>query len=425
VPLVRRGVGAIVIVVLALLAFAAAPASASPNARFGIQDDAWLLYGPGSLDQRLTTLQGLGVGVVRVTLRWDKVAPTKPASPRAPEAYDWGLYGDVLDALHARGMTALVTLYGSPPWANGGQRENRLPTSGFGDFATAAAVRFPWVRLWTIWNEPNTATFSVPVSPSLYVRRLLNPGYAALKAASSRNLIAGGVTSPRKTPTGLSPLAFMQGMRAARAKLDAYAQNPYPLSRNETPSSGACTTCSYFTMATLPQLRAAVTRYFGNKQLWLTEYGYQTSPPDPLLGVSYAKQAQYLGEAASRVWRQAGVTMLIQFLVRDEPNIGGWQSGLYSASGAPKLAVKAFALPLAQIGRSGSRATVWGLVRPGAGARPYVLQRKLGARWVKIGATARTARSGAFTRTLSLPAGSEVRIFVPALGYASPGLTLR
>jgi hypothetical protein len=178
-------------------------------------------------------------------------------------------------------------------------------------------------------------------------------------------------------------------------------------------------------MATLSQLRAAVTRYFGNKQLWLTEYGYQTSPPDPLLGVSYAKQAQYLGEAASRVWRQAGVTMLIQFLVRDEPNIGGWQSGLYSASGAPKLAVKAFALPLAQIGRSGSRATVWGQVRPGAGARPYVLQRKLGARWVKVGATSRTARNGAFTRTLSLPAGSEVRIFVPALGYASPGLTLR
>jgi hypothetical protein len=46
---VRRGVGAVVIAVVALLAFAAAPASASPNARFGIQDDAWLLFGPGSL----------------------------------------------------------------------------------------------------------------------------------------------------------------------------------------------------------------------------------------------------------------------------------------------------------------------------------------------------------------------------------------
>jgi hypothetical protein len=417
----RRGV-AIAVLLLALAA--AVPAAASPGAIFGIQDDAWLLYGPGTLDQRLTTLQGLGVGVVRMTLRWDKVAPTKPAKPRDPEVYDWAEYGDVLDALHTRGLQALVTIYGSPRWANGGARENHLPAEGFADFATAAAARFPWVRLWTIWNEPNTSVFSVPVSPSLYVRLLLNPGYAALKAASPRNVVAGGVTSPRKTPSGMAPVAFMQGMRAAHAKLDAYAQNPYPLSRNETPSHTSCTRCSSLTMATLPEIRAAVTAYFGPKPVWLTEYGYQTNPPDPILGVSYARQAQFLGDAAARVWRQPGATMLIQFLVRDEPAAGGWQSGLYTASGVPKLSVKAFALPLAQTARSGLRATVWGQVRPGAGARSYVLQRKAGRRWVAVGPPRRTARSGAFTRVLTLPAGTQLRLFAPALGYASPGLTL-
>ena len=61
-------------------------------------------------------------------------------------------------------------------------------------------------------------------------------------------------------------------------------------------------------MATLPEIRADVTRYFGAKPLWLTEYGYQTNPPDRLLGVSYALQAKYLGEAALRVWKQPGVT---------------------------------------------------------------------------------------------------------------------
>ena len=106
-----RGVVATVVLALALLA---STAQASPGARFGIQDDAWLLYGPGSLDQRITTLQGLGVGVVRVTLRWDIVAPTKPAKPRDYTAYDWGAYGEVLDALHTHGLTPLVTLYGSP-----------------------------------------------------------------------------------------------------------------------------------------------------------------------------------------------------------------------------------------------------------------------------------------------------------------------
>jgi hypothetical protein len=418
----HRALGAAVVAALALTA-AAVPAQASTGARFGIQDDGWLLYGPGSLDQRLTTLQGLGASLVRVTLRWDAVAASKPTQPRNPNAYEWGVFGETLDALHARGLTALVTLYGSPRWANGGGPPARLPRSGFGDFAYAAAERFPWVRLWTVWNEPNNGVFASPVSPSLYVRRLLNPGYASLHRANAANKVAGGVTSPRKTPSGMAPLAFLQGMRAAHARLDAYAVNPYPLNRVETPTRTTCSYCGYFTMATLPRIRAYVTSAFGPKPLWLTEYGYQTNPPDRLLGVSQAKQAQYLGEAALRVWRQPGVTILVQFLVRDEPSVGGWQSGLFTARGAPKLAVHAFALPLAQVSRSGTRTTLWGMIRPGSGARGYVLQRKTSSGWRSI-ASGRTTRSGAFSRTVATPRGARVRIWAPALGYGSPALAV-
>jgi hypothetical protein len=418
----RRGVGAAFIAALALLA--AAPAGASTNAEYGIQDDAWLLYGPGTLPERLTTLQNLGVGVVRFTLRWDAVSPTKPANGRNPDdpAYKWAAYGDVLDALHARGMPALVTLYGSPRWANGGAAANRLPRAGFGNFAFAAAKRFPWVRMWTAWNEPNSRTFSVPVSPSRYVRAVLNPAYASLHQASSANKLAGGVTSPRKTPSGMSPLAYMQGMHAAHARLDAYAQNPYPIERTETPFRSGCAAC--FTMAALGSIRANVTRYFGGKPLWLTEYGYQTNPPDRLLGVSYALQATYLGEAALHVWQQPGVTVLIHFLVRDEPSIGGWQSGLFSASGAPKLAYHAFALPLAQVSRRGPAVALWGEVRPGSGRRAYTLQRSVGGSWRTVGGTYHTGANGAFSRTVSLPPRSRVRIFAPSVGWTSPALTL-
>jgi hypothetical protein len=421
---VLRGVGVLFAAALAL-AFAV-PAEASSGARYGIQDDAWLMYGPGTLPDRVATLQTLGAGVVRFTLRWDQIAPREPASPRDPEdpAYRWGVFGDVLDELHTRDIPVLVTLYGSPRWANGGAGPNALPTTGFGDFASAAASRFPWVHMWTAWNEPNTRTFSVPVSPVLYVQRVLNPAFAALHAASGANRLAGGVTSPRKTPTGMAPLAFLQGMHAAHARLDAYAQNPYPLSRGETPYRDACATCGYFTMARLSEIRSYVTRYFGPKPVWLTEYGYQTNPPDRLLGVSEALQAKYIGASSLHVWRQPGVTMLIQFLVRDEPNIGGFQSGLLSVGGAAKLAYHAFALPLAQVSRHGSQAVVWGQVRPGSGRRTYVLQRAVGAGWRSVGSRARTGANGTFTRTLALPPGSQVRIFAPAVGWTSPPLTL-
>jgi hypothetical protein len=371
----------------------------------------------------VSTLQELGVGVVRVTVRWDQIATAKPAAPRDPadSAYAWGVFGDALDTLHAHGLNALVTLYGAPRWSNGGLGPNHFPASGFGDFAYAASKRFPWVRMWTIWNEPNTAVFSTPVSPSAYVRTVLNPGYVSLHAANRRNLVAGGVTSPRKTPTGMSPLAFMQGMRAAHAKLDAYAQNPYPLSPSETPTHTSCESCSYFTMATLPEIRREVTRAFGGKPLWLTEYGYQTNPPDPLLGVSYAKQAQYVGEAALRVWQTAGVTVLIQFLLRDEPAVGGWQSGLETVAGKAKPSLQAFKLPLAVVSRSGSRVALWGMVRPGSGARAYVLQRKVGGAWRTL-ATGRTTAHGALSRTVTVAAGTQVRL--RAAGAVGPALTV-
>ena len=338
-----------VIFALALLAFAPA-ARASSFAQFGVQDDAWLMYGPGTLDQRVGTLERLGTQVVRLSIRWDQVAPSRPADERRPAdpAYRWAQYGTVLDALHAAKIPVVVTLWASPRWANGGRAFNALPSRGFGNFAFAAARRFPWIRQWTAWNEPNTRVFSVPVSPRFYTQRVLMPAYAALHQVNHANKVAGGVTSPRRTPSGMSPLAFMQGMRAAHAKLDAYAQNPYPASGRETPFVDPCSWCGTFGLAHLPQIRADVSRYFGAaKPLWLTEYGYQTSPPDRVLGVSPALQAAYVGQAALRVYRQAGVTMLIHFIVRDEPELAGWQSGLLRPDWSAKPAFTSFAAAIA------------------------------------------------------------------------------
>jgi hypothetical protein len=422
----RWGVAAAVVLSAFALA-GAAPAGASPGAAFGLQDDAWLRYGPGTLAARVTTLQDLGVHLVRFTLRWDKIAPTQPADARDPSdpAYAWGQFDAVLSALHAAGISELVTLYGSPPWANGGHPPNWLPQRGFADFADAAAQQFPWVRMWTIWNEPNGRTFSVPVSPSLYVQRLLNPAYAQLHLASSANLVAGGVTSPRATPTGVAPLTFMQGMKAAHARLDVYAQNPYPVSRGETPTHTTCVQCTVMTMADLGSIRADVTKYFGGRTgLWLTEYGYQTNPPDRLLGVSWALQATYIGAAALHVWQQPGATVLIQFLVRDEPSLGGWQSGLLTVGGTEKPSYHAFALPLAQVSRQGVKAVLWGQVRPGYGARAYVLQWSTGGGWRSLGAAGRTDSSGTFQRAVTLPRGARVRLWSPAAGDAGSALVL-
>jgi hypothetical protein len=391
-------------------------AAASPSVRYGIQDDAYLAAGP-TLEPNLATLDELGAKLVRYMVNWRAIAPTKPRHPAEPDdpAYNWTNTDAVLGGLHAHGITVLLTLYRVPAWANGRRSSSGVPSSkhSLAAFAVAVAKRYPWVRLWEVWNEPNLRTFLNPNSPRLYVQRLLNPTYDALVAQNPLNRVAGGATSPRSTRTGLSPVRFMRGMKQAHARLDAYSHHPYPVTRGERPfgfARGVCRYCTgVLTLANLPALIREVQRDFGPKRIWLTEYGYQTNELDPL-GVSPVLQAKYVADSALRVRGAPLVDLLIQFLVQDESRHNGWQSGLVSPSGIPKPAFNSFMLPIAQSGRRGLRTTIWGQVRPGAGRREYQLQRLADGRWARVGGPALTDVRGSYKRVARAAAGTRFRI---------------
>ena len=365
----------------------ASRAQAAAGVGYGITDDAWLLDGPGTLDSRLTTLDRLGVQVVRFTLHWDQIATTEPAAPTDPSdpAYDWTAVDGVLNGLHEHGIEVVLQLVGTPAWANGGLPANYAPTSAttFRAFATAAARKYSWVHRWLIWNEPNQVRWLRPTTPQVYTSRLLNPAYAAIHAVIGGARVAGGGTAPRGSSGGVSPVKWLLGMHAAHATLDAYAHNPYPLDpRHETPLSGGCRQCTTITMATIAKLVGLVSRNFPRARIWLTEYGYQSNPPDRLLGITPALQARYLGEGSYVAYRTARVDLLIQFLYRDEPNVARFQSGLVTLTGKPKPAFAAFEVPLAQTSRRGARVDLWGQVRAPAAARAAAeLERKVGASW--------------------------------------------
>lgn len=397
------------LLLLVLLAAIFAPAaSASPSIRYGIQDDAWLQYGPGTLDDRLDRLDALGVDVVRVTLDWRATEPTKAGID------DWERADLLLDGLHERGIAPLVTLWGTPAWANGHKPENVAPTSSstFAAFARRVALRYPYVKLWAVWNEPNQRRWLLPTSPSVYVKRLLNPAVAAIHAASPGSKVAGGVTAPRGSTGGVSPVDWIAGMAAAHAQLDAYAHNPYPLAPGETPTSGGCDHCTTITMATLPRLLREVGTAWPGKRIWLTEYAYQTNPPDRFWGVSFSRQAQLLGQAALRAYKAPRVDMLIHYLVRDEPTLGGWQSGLFTFAMRAKPAARTFSMPLAVAGRSGGAVVVWGQVRAGSGPQGYRIQvKRPGSGWTWAGGTRTTSARGFVSVRLTLPKRSSIRLW--------------
>jgi hypothetical protein len=166
--------------------------------------------------------------------------------------------------------------------------------------------------------------------------------------------VACGVTAPRgnNNPSSVrpsvSPIAFLvAAKRAGMRKFDAYAHNPYYGVPSETPTtrppgthSGQAPTA--ITLANINVLIAVVHRLYGRRPLWITEYGYQTDPPDGQFGVSWTKQARYLTQAFAVARRNPSITLMLWFLVRDEPELSGWQSGLITASGRKKPSFNAF-----------------------------------------------------------------------------------
>jgi hypothetical protein len=412
----------IAVVLLAACALAgvlrADEASAAPGVKFGIQDDAWLEHGPGTLAARVDTLDRMGLDVVRVTLNWHRIEPR-------PGAFRWDRSDRLLRALRARGLAPVVTIFGTPGWANGGVGPNVAPLDpgDFQVFTRTVALRYSFVRHWVIWNEPNKPLWLTPASPATYVRQILNPGYRGIKEVAPGALVAGGVTAPRGGSGGTSPVDFIGGMDRAGALLDAYAHHPYPVYPGDTPYSGGCT-CKTLTMATLERLIRLVDEAFPRARIWLTEYGYQTNPPD-VFGVSRLEQARFVSEAARRVYTAPKVDMLIHYLYRDEPELGRWQSGLETVDGRAKPSLAATMLPLAQVSRRSGRVTVWGQVRPGDGRQRYVLQQRVGSRWVAIGGTRVTNGAGYLVRTVPARQGTRLRIWYPVRRLASPPLIVR
>ncbi len=113
----------------------------------------------------------------------------------------------------------------------------------------------------------------------------------------------------------------------------------------------------------------------GGVPLYLSEYGYQTNPPDRI-GVSLARQAAYLAQAEYMAWRTPAVRAWSQYLLYDngDPISKTFQTGLLFADGREKPSYQGYKLPIwlpkRRVARHGSALAVWGMARPAPPARP-------------------------------------------------------
>lgn len=356
-----------VIAAALVVALTAATAPAADRMWVGFHDDPTLRFDAGRQAAFLQA-RAANATVARTLVEWHRVAPTKPATPTDPfdPAYKFDDLDEYVRNAQAAGIEVLMTIWGTPGWANGEQKPQFLPTdmADFQAFGQALATRYsgrtagyPFVRFYGIWNESNLATFLQPqfdaagkiVSPALYAR-LAAAGYAGIKAGSPAAQVGVGETSSNgrdKRKAGqtdtVAPATFAKGVAAAnpRLKFDAWAHHPYPVPVNMKPTQKV--RYPNVSLLSMPRFEKDLDTWFKRKnvQIWISEYGHETAPGEPK-GISEAQQAQYIPQAVSLLKADRRVQMFVWFVLRDSSG-SLWQSGLYGPDGRAKPAVGAFA----------------------------------------------------------------------------------
>ena len=244
------------------------------------------------------------------------------------------------------------------------------PTRGASlqNFAAAAAKRYsgtfkpttdsaalPAVHLWLAWNEPNNPVFLYPQYKKVHGRWIALSAYSYVRICNaiyngvhsvqhSAAKVACGATDPRgnnqprSRRASISPLAFLRSVKKyGLRRFDAWAHHPYAPRASLTPSSKPnVNDKSTVILGNIGVLTKELSRLYGKKPLWITEYGYQTRPPDRTFGVAWKTQARYLAQAYSIARKNPRIQMMIWFLVKDESRLAGWQSGFFTTAGKRK-----------------------------------------------------------------------------------------
>jgi hypothetical protein len=359
-------------------ATASSKKSAARSFSVGIYDDGMTLGNP---TKGFPILHNLRAQVVRITLWWGGpigVAQSQPKNPTNPAdpAYNWGAYDQAVQFAAKNKIKVLFSIVGTPSWANGRRSSKYAPTRGASlqSFAAAAAKRYsgtfepttdsaalPAVHLWLAWNEPNNPVFLYPQYKKVHGRWIALSAYSYVRICNAiyngvhgvqhaAAKVACGATDPRgnnqprSKRASISPLAFLRSVKKYHLRrFDAWAHHPYAPRASLTPSSKPkASDKSTVILGNIGVLTNELTRLYGKKPLWITEYGYQTRPPDRTFGVAWKTQAKYLAQAYSIARKNPRIQMMIWFLVKDEKRLAGWQSGFFTAAGKRKPAYSTF-----------------------------------------------------------------------------------
>ncbi|MEA2493904.1 MAG: hypothetical protein QOJ29_1815 [Thermoleophilaceae bacterium] len=402
----------------------AAPDALASRTQTSVFEDDHLLLNSGSAvrDKTLDEVRALGADTIHTLVMWDRIAPepesvSKPAFDAAdPNAYgNWSPWDELVQAAQARGLKLLLTPTGrAPAWASEcsgpvARRKTCSPrVADYADFVHAVGARYPTVTMWSFWNEPNHASWLKPQTgrragvkvneAAIRYRLLVKAGLRALgQTGHADDLRLIGETAPLGSNHSTAPVDFYRELfcldrdyrpfRGAAAKarrcsprphfaIDGVSHHPYTFAGVAKPSvTGRPGDAPIGALGRVTKVLDGAAR-FGivprGTPVYLTEFGYQTRPPDPF-GVSLAEQARYINLADYIAFINPRIASVAQYTLRDDPAQAGFNTGLRFANGRAKPSLAAYALPLYVLKTHSGHGRIFGQVRA-AGGTPATVQ---------------------------------------------------
>lgn len=370
--------------------------------------------------------------VARINIRWrayvtgEPAAPTNPADP----AYNLEPIDEAVKEAAARGQRIVLTLYSAPDWAEGPNRPAKTmewPTGtwkpdpeAFGDFAQAVASRYsgefpvpgvaalPRVDYLMAWNEPNLTEYITPQSVKKrgkfkltsadHYRKMVNAASEGIgRSLNPSAKVIAGATSPYGDDVGgrrTRPLEFARdflclnsklkrkGCKGGKAEYDIYSHHPITLSGGPNRSAIHRDDVA---MPDLKNLVKTVKAAAGSHPVWVTEFWWETDPPDATQGVAIQKHARWVQESLYSMWRQ-GVSAAIWLQLVDSQvsadGFGGTQTGHFFIDRAEKPAYRAYRFPFHADRTSKQKVKVW-TIAPAAGR--VMIEKQAGGSWQRVG----------------------------------------
>ena len=353
----------------------------------GVSDDAFE-WNTGAM---AAAANDLGLRAVRVALTWEP-------GERSLTPSDAAALGKVVSGAPNMRIVLAAFNQGDPP-LDAGSRD------AYCSYLADAVTRFPRINDLVIWNEPNLSGFWRPQfasggqsAPEQY-EALAASCYDLLHAMRSSINVIGPVTSVwgNDNPNAFdnishSPTTFIQDLGAAyRASgrtaplFDTFGHHPYPANSSERPWT-AHSDPAIISLGDLGRLLSVLsTAFSGTGQrlpdqgvpIWYLETGYQTTIPAAKASLYFGvetwpgalpdlvspeparahppdtsqapDQATQLQDELLLTYCQPYVAADFNFMLEDEPSLGGWQSGLLWADGSRKGSYDPFKAAIEQV----------------------------------------------------------------------------